>query len=265
MRKMTTTKIIQKKGKEKIIMLTAYDALLAGILDKLDIDIILVGDSVGTVLLGYDSTIPVRLENMIYHTACVARVVENSFVVADMPFLSFNIDEKQALINAGRLIQEGGANAVKLEGGKKIISIVKNIVDNGIPVMGHIGLTPQAINKLGGYKVQGKEEEEYKKLLEDAMLLEEAGIFSLVLECVPVQLAKEITEKIKIPTIGIGAGKYCDGQVLVTYDMLGFFEKFKPKFVKRYKNIFNEIIDGVKEFCNEVKEGKFPDDEHSYF
>lgn len=263
LREIKTTDILGKKGKEKIVMLTAYDALLASIIDKCEIDMILVGDSLGTVLLGYDTTIPVTLENMIYHSAAVSRAVEHSLVVTDMPFMTYN-NVQQALKNAGRIMQEGNANAIKLEGGSKIVPIIKNIVESGIPVIGHLGFTPQSVNKFGGNKIQGKNLEAYKRIIDDAYLIESAGAFGVVLECIPEELAKEITENLKIPTIGIGAGKYCDGQVLVTYDLLGFFEKFKPKFVKQYKNLFKEIADGISEYKNEVKQGKYPDSEHSY-
>jgi 3-methyl-2-oxobutanoate hydroxymethyltransferase len=263
-RKMTITKIKQKKSKDKIVMLTAYDYLMASILDKAEVDIILVGDSVGTVLLGYDTTIPVTLENMIYHTTIVSRAVSYSLVVADMPFLSYNINKEKTLFNAGKLIQEAGANAVKVEGGSEIIEHIKTLINRGIPVMGHLGLTPQSINKFGSYAVQGRTQKDYTKIIDDALILQEAGVFSLVLECVPKELAKEITKKLDIPVIGIGAGLFCDGQVLVTQDLLGFFEKFKPKFVKQYKKLYSEIFEGISNFKNDVKSSKYPDTDHSF-
>lgn len=263
-RKITVTKIKEKKNKQKIIMLTAYDYLMATILDKAEVDIILVGDSLGTVLLGYDTTIPVTIDNMVYHCQAVSRAVKYSMVIVDMPFLSINLSIEKTLLNAAKLMQQGGANAIKAEGGLNIVPHIKALLHAGIPVMGHLGLTPQSVHKFGGYSVQGKTDKKYKKIIDNAFALQEAGIFSLVVECVPESLAKELTEKLDIPVIGIGAGKYCDGQVLVSYDMLGFFETFKPKFVKQYKNLYSEILEGVSKFKNEVHNSIFPDKEHSF-
>lgn len=263
-RKMTVSKIKQKKGKEKIVMLTAYDFLFASILDAAEVDIILVGDSVGTVLLGYDTTIPVTLEVMLHHSKAVSRAVSHSLVVVDMPFLTYNISVKKTLLNAGKIMSESGANAVKLEGGSNIVKQVKSLVANNIPVMGHLGLTPQSVHKFGGYKVQGKSKEEHNKIIEESLILQEAGIFSLVLECVPENLTKEISSKLSIPVIGIGAGKFADGQVIVTHDLLGFFKDFKPKFVKRYKDLYSESFDAVNSFIRDVRNSNFPDSEHSF-
>ena len=253
-----------KESGEKIAMLTAYDYPFASIVDEASIEIILVGDSLGMVVLGYDSTIPVTLEDIIRHTQAVARGTKNAMVVADMPFLTYQVSPSQALLNAGRLIQEGGAQAVKLEGGREVAQTVHTIVSAGIPVMGHIGLTPQSVHQLGGYKVQGRTEEAAKRLKEDAQILQEAGAFSIVLEAVPVDLAREITESLNIPTIGIGAGPYCDGQVLVLHDLLGVFQRFTPKFVKRYAEIGKMARKAIEEYKDEVKKGLFPTEEHSY-
>ena len=261
-----TTQTIRKMKQDgkKITMLTAYDYSTAAMLDQVGIDILLVGDSLGMVVLGYETTLPVTMDEMLHHTRAVARATNRAMVVGDMPFMSYQVSVEQALENAGKFLKEADAHAVKLEGGVEITDTVKKLVDSGIPVMGHLGLTPQSIHQLGGYGVQGKEDETAKKMIKDAMALEEAGIFSLVLECVPTTLAKEITEKISVPTIGIGAGIYCDGQVLVTHDLLGIFEKFVPKFVKRYVELNKPIKKAVNEFIEEVREGKFPGPEHSF-
>ncbi len=253
-----------KAANEKIAMLTAYDYPFASIVDEAGIEIILVGDSLGMVVLGYDSTIPVTLDDTIRHTQAVVRGTKNAMVVADMPFLTYQVSPSQALMNAGRLIQEGGAQAVKLEGGREVANTVHTIVSAGIPVMGHLGLTPQSVHQLGGYKVQGRTEEAAKRLKEDALILQEAGAFSLVLEAVPMELAKEVTEELNIPTIGIGAGPHCDGQVLVLHDLLGVFQKFTPKFVKRYAELGKMAKEAIEEYRKDVKEGKFPTEEHSY-
>jgi 3-methyl-2-oxobutanoate hydroxymethyltransferase len=242
-------------------MTTAYDYSTAYFVDKAGIEVILVGDSLAMTVLGLDSTVSVTMEQMIHHIKPVVKGAHNAMIVGDMPFGSYNQSPEQAVYNATRLMKEGGCDVVKLEGGKEVADKVKAIVDGGIPVMGHIGLTPQTISKLGGFKVQGKTVDSAKSLLEDALVLQEAGAFSLVIECVPEELGKLITEKVKIPTIGIGAGKYCDGQVLVFHDMVGLFEKFLPKFVKRYANLGEEVLKALQEFKNEVKEGKFPSDE----
>ena len=249
---------------EKITMLTAYDYTMASILDESNIDIILVGDSLGNVVLGYDSTIPVTMEDMLHHTKAVSRAVKNAMIVADMPFLSYQISPEAALANAGRFLKEADAQAVKLEGGREFAEVVRKITCAGIPVMAHLGLTPQSVHQLGGYKVQGKKEDAAEIMMQDAKILEEAGAFSVVLECVPEKLAAEITGSLSIPTIGIGAGVSCDGQVLVVNDMLGMYERMTPKFVKKYANLNLEIRNAVKAYIAEVKQGKFPDNEHSF-
>jgi 3-methyl-2-oxobutanoate hydroxymethyltransferase len=262
----TTHKIrlMKKKGK-KIVMLTSYDAPTAAILSEVGVDMILVGDSVGNSLLGYESTIPVTLEDVIHHSAAVSRARPDCLIVGDMPFMSYKISAEQALKNCGLMLQEGGAEAVKIEGGSKsVVDIVRTVVDAGIPVMGHIGLTPQSIYQLGGYRIQGRTADMAEVMVEQAVQLEEAGAFSMVIELVPSETAKLITETVKIPTIGIGAGPHCDGQVLVLWDMLGLFEDFKPKFVKKYANVRELIKNAVSEYSQEVREGKFPDEAHSF-
>ena len=249
---------------KKITMLTAYDYPTARLVDDAGIDAILVGDSLGNAVLGYGSTIPVTMDDMVHHVKAVVRGVQRAMVVADMPFLSYHISKKEALRNAGRLMQEAGAQAVKLEGGIEVAESVKKITEAGIPVMGHLGLTPQSVHQMGGYRVQGKDEAAAKKLLEDARALEEAGAFAVVLECVPAPLAKLVTESIGIPTIGIGAGPDCSGQVLVTHDMLGFYGQFAPKFVKRYANLHESIMQGLQGYRSEVENGSFPGPEHGF-
>ncbi len=253
-----------KAEREKISMITAYDYPSARFVDKAGIEIILVGDSLAMTVMGLDSTVPVTMEEMIHHTKAVVRGVENAMVIGDLPFGSYNQSKEQAIANATRLMKEGGCDAVKLEGGVEMAEITKAIVDAGIPVMGHIGLTPQTISKLGGFKVQGKGAQEAEKLLKGALALQEAGIFSIVLECVPEEVGRLVTGKLSIPTIGIGGGRYCDGQVLVFHDTLGLFEKFLPKFVKRYRNLGEEIVKALEEYKQEVKEGKFPGPEHVF-
>lgn len=245
-------------------MLTAYDYSLAGMVDAAGIDMILVGDSLGMVVLGYDSTLPVTMEDMIHHTKAVVRGTKNSMVVGDMPFLSYHISREESVRNAGRLIQEGGAHAVKLEGGQERVDTVKAIIDAQIPVVAHIGLTPQSVNQFGGFKVQGKDLETANKLIADAKALEAAGAFSIVLECVPAMLAKRITEEVGIPTIGIGAGQYCDGQVLVINDMLGMFTGHIPKFVKKFANLQPLIIEALTAYKTEVEKGIFPSEEYAF-
>lgn len=245
-------------------MLTAYDAPTAKILSDCGVDLILVGDSVGNSLLGYESTIPVTLDAVIHHCAAVSRAKPNSLIIGDMPFMSYKVSAEQALANCGRMLQEGGAEAVKIEGGGKIVDTVAAVVDAGIPVMGHIGLTPQSIYELGGYRVQGRTAKKTEVLVNQALALQEAGAFSLVIELVPSETAKAITEAVEIPTIGIGAGPHCDGQVLVLWDMLGLFEDFKPKFLKKYANVKKLIVDAVNEYSTDVRESKFPDKEHSF-
>jgi len=254
---------MKKKG-EKITMLTAYDCLMASQIDECGIDLILVGDSVGNVLLGYDNTIPVTMDEMIHHCQAVTRGVKRALVIGDMPFMSYQASIEEAVRNAGRFLKEASVEAIKLEGGREVCQAIKKIVDSGIPVMGHLGLTPQSVHKLGGYGVRGEDQEEALKILEDARGLEEAGTFSIVLEKVPAKLAKNITQQLNVPTIGIGAGVDCDGQVLVTHDMLGLFEKFKPKFSKRYAELGKEMKKCYKKYIEEVKNKKFPADEHSY-
>ena len=253
-----------KAAGEKITVLTAYDYAISSILDECDIDIILVGDSLGMVVLGYDTTLPVTMEDMLRHTKAVARGAHSALIVADMPFLSYQISVTAALTNAGRFLQEANAQAVKLEGGREYADVVRKITSAGIPVMAHLGLTPQSIHQIGGFKVQGKKEDAARRIIEDAKIMEESGAFSVVLECIPVGLASEITQSITIPTIGIGAGVNCDGQVLVINDMLGIYDKFTPKHVKKYASLNSEIKKAVKTYIEEVKHGEFPDSEHSF-
>lgn len=263
--KNTTTSIMQMKNSgHKISMLTAYDYTTARLLDEAGVNTILVGDSLGNVILGYKDTISVTVEDMIHHSAAVARGAKNALVVTDLPFMSYQTSVYDAVVNAGRLMKEGRAGAVKLEGGKEVCPQIKAIVSAGIPVVAHLGLTPQSINTFGGFKVQGKTEAAAKKLIEDAKAVEEAGAFLLVLECVPAKLAKLVTESINIPTIGIGAGAGCDGQVLVIYDMLGMFSDFKPKFVKHFANAGDVIREAVKTYIAEIDDGTFPAEEHCY-
>ncbi|ADY72987.1 3-methyl-2-oxobutanoatehydroxymethyltransferase [Desulfurobacterium thermolithotrophum DSM 11699] len=259
----TATFLEKKKRGEKITVLTAYDYLTAKIVDSAGVDAILVGDSLGMVALGYSSTIPVTMEEMIHHTKAVVRGRKNAMVIFDMPFLSYQTGVKDAILNAGRALKETGCDAVKIEGGVTQKEVIRALVDSGIPVMGHIGLQPQSVNVYGGYKLRGKGEER-EKIIEDAKAVEEAGAFAVVLEKIPQSLSKEITESLSIPTIGIGAGKYCDGQVLVFHDMVGLFEEFKPKFVKRYAELGKLAREAVKQYIEEVKSGKFPGREHSY-
>lgn len=253
-----------KLNSEKITMLTAYDYSTAKLMDESGIDSILVGDSLGNVILGYEDTISVTMEDMIHHGAAVSRGVKNALVVIDMPFMSYQTSTYDALVNAGRLMKEGRAGAVKLEGGKAVCPQIQAITHAGIPVMAHLGLTPQSIHAFGGHRVQGKTEEAAKKLLEDARAIEEAGAFAVVLECVPSKLAAFITKELTIPTIGIGAGNCCDGQVLVYQDLLGMFSDFTPKFVKKYANVGEIMKEAFKEYKREVSSGVFPAKEHEY-
>lgn len=248
----------------KLSMLTSYDYSMARLVDEAGINSILVGDSLGNVMLGYEDTTPVTMEDMIHHTAAVARGAKNALIVGDMPFMSYQPSVYDAVVNAGRLIKEGHANAVKLEGGREVCPQIKAIVDAGIPVCAHIGLTPQSINAFGGHKVQGKSEEAAKKLIEDALAVQEAGAFAVVIEAVPAKLAALITSKLDIVTIGIGAGAGCDGQVLVYQDMLGMFSDFSPKFVKRYAEIGEIMKAAFAKYDEEVKAGVFPAEEHGY-
>jgi len=253
-----------KKRGEKITMLTAYDYATAKIVDEAEIPLILVGDSLGMVVLGYESTIPVTMEEMLHHTKAVVRGTKKAMVVGDMPFMTYHISVEDALYNAALFIQEGGAQAVKLEGGVTVAEKVRRIVECGIPVMGHIGLTPQSIHQFGGFKLQGKTPEAAARLLEDAQALEEAGAFAIVLETIPAPLAKIITEKVSIPTIGIGAGIDCDGQVQVINDILGSFTEFVPKHAKQYTKLTDIIRKAVTQYDSEVKAGKFPTEKQSY-
>lgn len=253
-----------KQNNQKIAMLTAYDYPTARIQDSSGIDAILVGDSLGMVVLGYKDTTQVTMEDMIHHIKAVSRGVERALVVGDMPFLSYHQGTVQSVSNAGRIIQEGHAQAVKLEGGQEIIADVKAIIKAGIPVMGHLGLTPQSIHHLGGYFIQGKTEKQAKKLIEDAKALEDAGVFAIVLELVPAELANIVSSQLSIPTIGIGAGVGCDGQVLVSHDMVGLYQGNIPKFVKQYSEVGSDIEKAVLQYIQEVKQGLFPKEEHSF-
>ncbi len=255
---------IKKRKGEKIIMMTAYDCLFARIVDQADIDIILVGDSLGNVVQGRDTTLPVTLDEMIYHTAIVSRSTQNAMVVADMPFMSFQISPEDALRNAGRVMKESGAEAVKLEGGIPMAETIARLTTAGIPVMGHVGLTPQSVHQLGGYRVQGKKQKAAERLIADACAVQDAGAFGVVLECVPADLSARVTGKLKIPTIGIGAGIHCDGQVLVLYDLLGLTGPESPKFVKRYAELGSAAAEALGLFVEEVRSEKYPGDEHSY-
>jgi 3-methyl-2-oxobutanoate hydroxymethyltransferase len=252
-----------KEKKEKITMVSTYDYWSAKLCQEAGIDCILVGDSVGMVIQGKETTLPVTLEEMIYHAKAVKRGAPDTFIVVDMPFLSYQVSKEQAVENAGKIMKETGCNAVKIEGGEEVSPIVEKLVSIGIPVMGHLGLTPQSVHALGGYKVQGKTEEQQKKIMKDAQILQNAGVFSIVLEVIPSKLAKEITDILEIPTIGIGAGNVTDGQVLVFQDMIGIFDK-SPKFVKRYIEGGKLIKEALKQFNQEVKKGIFPDKEHTY-
>ncbi|MBP2630423.1 MAG: 3-methyl-2-oxobutanoate hydroxymethyltransferase [Firmicutes bacterium] len=247
-----------------ITMLTAYDYAMAKMLDSAQIDMILVGDSLGNVVLGYDSTLPVTMEDMIHHAKAVCRGAKNTMVVVDMPFMSYQVSVTEAVQNAGRLLKETGAQAVKVEGGVEILDAVKAIVRAGIPVVGHLGLTPQSIHQLGGFKVQGKNEETAKKLMQDAKLLADSGAFAVVLECVPEKLAARITQMIAVPTIGIGAGSACDGQVLVVNDMFGMYSEFTPKFVKKFANLQAQMLEAILEYKQEVTARTFPAKEHTF-
>lgn len=264
MKKTVNTFKEAKKNKEKITMLTCYDYSTAQLMDKAGVDAILVGDSLGMVVLGYQDTLPVTVEDMIHHGKAVVRGVKETFVVIDMPFMSYQASVYDAVINAGRIIKETGADAVKLEGGIEVCPQIEAITKASIPVVAHIGLTPQSINSLGGFKIQGKSFEAAQKLIEDAKLLETAGAFALTLECVPADLAKIITEKITVPTIGIGAGADCDGQVLVYQDMLGMYGNLQPKFVKQFSDCGSMMLKGFDEYIKEVKAGAFPAKEHTF-
>lgn len=261
---LTIPDIINSKGDRKLTMLTAYDYPTALLVDRAGIDMILVGDSVAMVVLGHKDTLSVGMDEMIHHTKAVTRAVKRSIVIGDMPFMSYQASVEQAIINAGRFLKQGGAQAVKLEGGAQVLPQIKGIIGAGIPVQGHLGLTPQSAAQLGGFKVQGKTADAAKRLLDDALALADAGCFSIVLEAIPAEIAEIITEKCPVPTIGIGAGINCDGQVLVFHDLVGLFDRFTPKFVKQYINISKEIEGAIRTFKQEVEDGKFPTKEHSF-
>lgn len=264
-RVVTTKTVMTMKGTgEKIAMLTAYDFLVSKFLDQVGVDIILVGDSLGNVVQGYETTLPVTVDDMIYHAKAVKRAVRNALIVVDMPFMSFQTSVDDAVRNAGRIMKEVGVGAVKLEGGAYIAEIVKHLVKVGIPVMGHLGLTPQAINKFGTYEVRAQTKQEADELLEDARVIAKAGVFAIVLEKIPADLAKKVTAAVPVPTIGIGAGPHCDGQVLVVYDMLGMTEEFRPRFVRRYAELAEIMRGAFRNYIGDVKAGKFPLGKESY-
>jgi len=264
-KKLSVADIRQRKhSSDKLVMSTAYDATFASLLAGAGVDLLLVGDSLGMVIQGHDTTVPVTLDEMIYHTRAVSRGSGNAHVVGDLPFMSYRVSEEQALTSATRMLQEGRAHSVKLEGGVDVAATVSSLTRSGIPVMGHIGLTPQHVHAMGGFKVQGKDQESAMRILEDARALCDAGIFSLVLEGIPADLAHAITEEVDVPTIGIGAGPQCDGQVLVCYDFLGINMGFKPKFLKTFANLGEDIQSATKQYINEVREGVFPGVEHSF-
>lgn len=263
----TTIPLLHRKKKEgrKITALTAYDYPIAKIVDQAGIDLILVGDSLGMVVLGYENTIPVTMEEMIHHTKAVTRAVKTAFVVGDMPYFSFHLGKNETIANASRFLKDAGAQAVKIEGAsKKRLGLIRDMIEAEIPVMGHVGLTPQSIHHLGRFKVKGKNADDARKILDDALNLQKAGVFAVILECVPMELARIITERLDIPTIGIGAGPHCDGQILVFHDLVGFLNGYLPKFVKRYVHLHDVLSQAVGEYREDVQKGKFPDDSHSY-
>ena len=263
--KITTKSLEEMKRKGEVIScLTAYDYIMAALLDDSGIDLILVGDSASTVFAGNDTTLPVTLDEMLYHTKVVTRAVKRALVVADMPFMTYQVSTEDTIRNAGRFMKDGEAEAVKLEGGIEFIPTIRRLVEIGIPVMGHLGLTPQSIHKFGTYKTRGKTESEINKLHDDAKALEDAGVFAIVLEKIPQKLAKKITDSLSIPTIGIGAGPHCDGQILVVHDMLGLYEKFNPRFVRKYANLADEMRKAFTSYRDDVKAGKFPSKKESY-
>ena len=265
MAKTTIQDFLKKKSEgKKITMLTAYDYPFAQIVDEAGIDAILVGDSLGMVVQGLDNTLPVTMDEMIYHTRIVARAVRNALVIGDMPFMSYQTGIEEAVRNAGRFLKEAGASAIKLEGGAEVAGQIRAMTRAEIPVMAHIGLTPQSIHRMGGYKVQGTTEEAAKRLIEEAHIVEDAGAFSLLIEAVPMKLADRITKELSIPTIGIGAGPHCDGQVLVLHDVIGMFERFVPKFVKRYAGLKDEALKAIMTYREEVEKGEFPSEEQSF-
>jgi 3-methyl-2-oxobutanoate hydroxymethyltransferase len=248
----------KKRQGEKIVMLTAYDATMARLFDRSGVDALLVGDSLGTVILGLETTLPVTLDAVIHHTRAVTRGARRAFVIADMPFLTFQVGVAEAVRNAGRLLQEGGAAAVKLEGGRPVLDVVTRLVDVGIPVMGHLGLQPQSVHQAGGYVRRATEPREAEALLADAVALQDAGAFAIVLESIPAEVARAVTRELRVPTIGIGAGPECDGQILVSYDMLGLFDEFVPSFVRRYAQLGDTIVAAAQEYAADVREGRYP-------
>jgi len=265
MPKTTVHDFLKKKSEgRKISMLTAYDYPFAQIVDEAGIDAVLVGDSLGVVVQGLENTLPVTMDEMIYHTKMVSRAVKNALVIGDMPFMSYQAGNEDAIRNAGRFLKEGGAAAVKIEGGSEIADRIRAMTKSDIPVMAHIGLTPQSIHRMGGYKVQGKSKSAARRLIEEAKIVEDTGAFSLVLEGIPLTLAREITKVLTIPTIGIGAGPYCDGQVLVLHDLLGLFDRFVPKFIRRYANLKQEAISAIQAYKKDVEDGVFPSEEQSF-
>jgi len=264
-KKVTVSEIRNKKGRgERIVMLTAYDYPTASLVDEAGVDCILVGDSLGMVVLGYENTLPVTMEEMLHHCKAVRRGARYALLVGDLPFMSYQADVVEAVHNAGRMLKEGGMDAAKLEGGIRMAPTVAAIVATGIPVMGHIGLTPQSVSQLGGFRVQGRHADTAHRLLEDALALEEAGCFSIVLESIPDRVAEVISQRVGVPTIGIGAGVGCDGQVLVLHDMLGLFDKFTPRFVHRFADLQGTILDAVRSYGDDVRTGQFPGAEHTF-
>jgi 3-methyl-2-oxobutanoate hydroxymethyltransferase len=264
-RGLTVRDIVAKKGREKIVSVTAYDVLFARLVDEAGVDLIIVGDSAGNVVAGYDSTIPMTLDQMIYHGAAVRRGASHAYVVVDMPFMSYQADMGRAIENCGRVLQQTNAPAVKMEGGSERIShIIAAVVDSGIPVMGHLGFTPQSVNAFGGYRVQGRDDLAAQRLVEQARRLEQAGVFSIVLELVPNNVARQITAAVSVPTIGIGAGVDCDGQVLVLPDLLGLNDAFAPKFLKKYANLADTVRTAVRAYSDDVRTSAYPDEEHSF-
>ncbi len=264
-RAVTTLRLVEmKRDGQKIVCLTAYDALVANILDEAGVDVLLVGDSLGNVVQGHETTIPVTLEDIIYHTRAVKRGAQRALIVSDMPFMSFQVHADEAFRNAGRLMKEAGSGAVKLEGGRRVVDAVARMTEAGIPVMGHLGLTPQSINQFGSYRPRGRDEDEARQIIDDAKSLEEAGAFAIVLEKIPAALAATITASLTIPTIGIGAGPHCDGQILVYTDMLGMTLDFNPRFVRRYANLHDTMLKAVSEYREDVRNQRFPSDNESY-
>jgi 3-methyl-2-oxobutanoate hydroxymethyltransferase len=264
-KKITVQSLLDKKTKnEKIVMLTAYDCPMGVMMDRAGIDVVLVGDSLGMVVLGHENTLPVTMDDIIHHASAVVRGCRKPMVIGDMPFMSYQVSVEDAVRNAGRLMKEAGVDAVKLEGGSEVVGAVRRMVDAGIPVMGHLGLTPQSVNMLGGYKVQGKTVDSAQKIIDDALALQDAGVFALLLECIPAELGKIATSKVDVPVIGIGAGPDCDGQCLVTPDMLGLFDRFVPTFVKQYLNLSEQIGSALAQYAADVRGGVFPEPKHCF-